>query len=714
MPNGTKRPMEPTPDGLRRTRTRSVKARLNADKSEEGATPTVASKAQVRGKQRRSTPKTRTVRPAARRGTQNRLPDKNEDEIQPQDVVGDANLSDGRDSEHSTVSLQVTHQRTSTRRVQDHGESGRSTGKDIDRRSEPSHNHLDSAPSTPRTKGTNTISDGNGRLPVEGEPSPALESGVERREEDMVEKEALSGAENCTSMSPHGTPKSHGNTDTNINQLGQVQSELSPAQEAPPMVMKNNVDYTQRVAEIEDVRAMQKFMNTKLDKVVEKLEQYLDVQNNKDECDELRNIVHSLLGNIEASDPPQSIIENKLVPLRRAIIGPGGVHKRSMGKHIIDSLVNACDVETLDMKTLNDFAAVLRTVLYSTNSGGRKEYTGDNDEMADHHTYLKKKITFICVAAIQGREDIGQLTMFCNGIDRVIMKPAWMRKGFTKGKHITEFYSTGRAPKKPKQCKEDDGDVLQYHIIKKINDTHNSAFNKIRDRVRVDGMKEFWFLFEEHEFEYTDGPPDDQRLFPLSKLPVIDLNRLPDKELPGVVKKVWDGLRDIADGKMTYIVEHNVIVGGKSERKLRRTIDLLSVSTMILMRMSCSSSIVDLLAYNAKTTYAIITLAEVLRHLLQLHRRRPVAEYLEEVTHLSPDYHILKVLQDIRPTKVGTRKEMLRKIVEEMDENEFDRLHHDEYESEDDDTGTKNRELVDLDDNGEFGDELNDAIDFLL
>ena len=221
-----------------------------------------------------------------------------------------------------------------------------------------------------------------------------------------------------------------------------------------------------------------------------------------------------------------------------------------------------------------------------------------------------------------------------------------------------------------------------------------------------------WFLFEDYDFVYLDGAPSTQPQFELSKLPTPNLHRIEDNELPGVVKKVWDGLRDIANNQFSYMVDYNVVVG-KKQRMLRRNIDLVAVSTMILMRMSCASTIVDLLSYNSKGIYAIVTLAEILRHLLQLHRRRSAEGYLNEVTKLCPDYHVVNLLQDIRPTKCATRKEMAHKFVNEMDEGEFERLHHDDSLLDDEDKN-KDNELVDLDDNGEFGDDLKDAIDFLL
>ena len=180
------------------------------------------------------------------------------------------------------------------------------------------------------------------------------------------------------------------------------------------------------------------------------------------------------------------------------------------------------------------------------------------------------------------------------------------------------------------------------------------------------------------------------------------------------MKKIWSGLREIANNQLSYIVEYNVNVKGSCRRQLRRNIDLIAVSTIILMRMSFVSNTVDLLSFNTKTTYAIVTLAEILRHLLDMHRQKSAEHFLNEVSTDSPDYHVVNLLQDIRPTRLATRKEMCRKAIEEMDAVEFERLHLDESLLDEEDGGENRNELVDVDDNGEFGDDLNDAIKFLL
>ena len=123
MPTGTKRSIEstqPTEPAPRRARTRSVKARLTAENEAGSAAggngrdyvaPAPSSKAQVRGKQRRPTPKAKKVKTTsdARTLDESNAYRMNDDDIQPRDVVADtAEPNDFNSSDHSTISLRVS------------------------------------------------------------------------------------------------------------------------------------------------------------------------------------------------------------------------------------------------------------------------------------------------------------------------------------------------------------------------------------------------------------------------------------------------------------------------------------------------------------------------------------------------------------------------------------------------------------------------------
>ena len=473
--------------------------------------------------------------------------------------------------------------------------------------------------------------------------------------------------------------------------------------------------------EISILKKMMRSLNNKMDKVLEKVGKCeSELAEEAFSTRELSGIIHSLLSHLEGGNMPQSMLNNKLVPLKRLLVEEGH-HKRCVGKHVADRLVKACGCTKLNKATLNEFAAVMRTVFYSSNSGGRKEYKGNNDEMQHLHVTLKKSLTYILINTIQGKEEVGQVVLSQDGVDHLIPKPFWMRTGFTKSKDIKQFYNGKKNVKKGKvDPDESDDNFLQHHIIKKINDTHNLSFNKIRDRVRVDGMKEFWYLFEEHNFQFDEDPKERDSMFDLSKLPVVNVTDVPNSKLSGVLGKIWEGLKEIVGDEFLYLVHYDVRVEGKAgSQNISRIVDLVSISAVILMRLTISTNVNQLLMYHKNMPKAIFTLAEILRHLLQMQREGKLWRMLEELKEDDDEYHIVNMMQDIRPTKEVTRKEMLHNYTINIDEAEYDKLHV-VFESDDDKEEPRRKENVSTlaelnsDDDDEFGEELDEAVDFLL
>ncbi len=129
-----------------------------------------------------------------------------------------------------------------------------------------------------------------------------------------------------------------------------------------------------------------------------KVESIVDIGFWVDQCEELKNIVHSVLCLMETGKMSQKVIDNKLLPLKRVLTE--GIHKKSMAKHAMNCLGTSCNTKLLDILTLNKFASVIRTVLFSTNSGGRKDFVSDKRTQADNHE-MKKKLTYICVNYMQ-------------------------------------------------------------------------------------------------------------------------------------------------------------------------------------------------------------------------------------------------------------------------------------------------------------------------
>ena len=288
-----------------------------------------------------------------------------------------------------------------------------------------------------------------------------------------------------------------------------------------------------------------------------------------------------------------------------------------------------------------------------------------------------------------------------------------MVDGFTKGSHITEFYAPTKEGKKA--ISDGEEGYLQHHIIKRIHDTHNTALNKVRDRVRTDGMREFWFLFEDYKFEYTQEPSKSQEMLKFSALPVINNKRMARRDLEKAMRNVWSGFVDIVGDSLDYIVKYEVKVDGTASEIVYHKVNLIQVSAMILVRLFNTTNIVDLFILHKNSVHIIATFAEVLRYILDLHREGLLAEKMETSSYNDKDYHIVNLVNDIRPTKLGTRQEAL-KYRTEMTRTQFEKNHPldsdvSEGEAEENCEAEK---LVEVEEDDDMDDDVKDVLDFLL
>lgn len=131
-------------------------------------------------------------------------------------------------------------------------------------------------------------------------------------------------------------------------------------------------------------------------------------------------------------------------------------------------------------------------------------------------------------------------------------KPCWIQPGFTSAKHIVQLFCKTTRRKKM-AGKAQDRDTMCDIIIRTINDHHGKEFAKIRDRIRVDTIKEVFFIFDNFSVELVktryiaEGPVD------VSKIPLAKFSRVTAAMVIKVVKKIWDGTVDTVGKKLTYV-----------------------------------------------------------------------------------------------------------------------------------------------------------------
>ena len=261
---------------------------------------------------------------------------------------------------------------------------------------------------------------------VEDEVSPArrnTEEPEERHEADVSEKVPRT-VDTRNSLVPSGGEES----DSDASAQKVQPSEIS--------VLLRRID------QLEDkILSLEKKLDAKLERVVNA------VGRDGNDGGEMANIIHSLCHHLDNNVDSSSYLENKLLPLKTVL--NGGMHRKCLGKFIIDKLVGALGGGTeLDPKVLNNVAKIIRVVLHSKSVGGKKDTkSADHGDLDLLSREMKGRMTWILINHIQSNANIGKQTVCVGDDTKLVNKPYWMESGFTEKKHINEFYSKNRRGK---------------------------------------------------------------------------------------------------------------------------------------------------------------------------------------------------------------------------------------------------------------------------
>ncbi len=209
--------------------------------------------------------------------------------------------------------------------------------------------------------------------------------------------------------------------------------------------------------------------------------------------------------------------------------------------------------------------------------------------------------------------------------------------------------------------------------------------------------------------------PEKESFVDITKIPLVNTSRLPANKVRKVVKNVWDNAVNIVGDKLTYVIDYDVQVvkrSGPPERKtLVRRMNFLYAAALILMRITGNGTLFDLLTYHEKIIRLIVGIAELLVMLTEydfLTRKRP-EQKAEPNYEDDNDFHILNLLNSIRPTQAETRAEMVRDHILKLSAAEYEKLH---YEQNEDDNGDENEseEEEDPDEERIVGDDDEDEV----
>ena len=503
-----------------------------------------------------------------------------------------------------------------------------------------------------------------------------MDTGVEVKADDLKQTEDdgdVMGALRTTSAPNALDPES----DSDLSPIRPTTSSMQTA-------LMDKSDALER--RIENLEEVSKNIVNKLDVIINNLGNKGETSITKD----MFNVVHSLLYHLENNATSNTFIENKLLPLKTILAD--GLHRKCVAKYIIDRLVSVLEEHgSLTPKCLNALAGFMRVVMCSKPVGGKKDQSfEDEEDLNAKLVEMKSKMTFLIIRTIQDNPRIGVEGVSVNGNTKRVGKPKWLEHGFTTTKHIMDFYlKNTRTKKDPDQICEKD--VLCEAIIRKINNFHGKELAKIRERVRMDSMKEVLFLFDEmkvrivSERDHSVGPTD------VTKVPILATSRVPLKQRKKMTSKLWERTNAVVGDQYKFKFSYDVHVdmedpddrGSDGQKRhvrkkmtMVREVDFLACGVLILMRLTGIGNFQDLLMFHDKVTRVIVAIAEILVSLIECeyHGAKDVDKKKEGCPVDEEEYHILALLATIRPTQASTRRDIIINNIINLTEEEFDKL----------------------------------------
>ena len=394
---------------------------------------------------------------------------------------------------------------------------------------------------------------------------------------------------------------------------------------------------------------------------------------------DLENIIHSLCHHLDTNVQSASYIENKLIPLKNLL--NGGLHRKCLGKFIMDKLVKSLgDAKSLDPKVLNDVAKILRVVLYSKSVGGKKDKKCIDDKGLELQSReMKGRMTWILINHIQSNPSVGKQTVCIGEETKLVGKPYWMESGFTEKKHINDFYSKN---KHRKSGKLDAKDVMAEAIVKKVNDHHVKAFGRVRDRMRCDLMLDLWYIYDldgidvEKMVDPTYGPID------VSTIPLVRVPKgASDSQKKRILTNIWHKAAEIVGDKATFTFKYEATIvmktGEEAKKEVTRKINFFLVAALILLKITNNGNFLDLLMYHEKSLHVIAAIGQLVVTITEhefVGSRLHGMTKKEECEVDDESFHILNVLEMMRPTQYTTRKELLDENIIKMDEDMYNSI----------------------------------------
>lgn len=407
------------------------------------------------------------------------------------------------------------------------------------------------------------------------------------------------------------------------------------------------------------------------------------------EKEEYVNIIHSLVGICEGNKKGtiarhkvqgmKSILSTKLYRTLFTKFLFLELH-RCLGS--VDEWMLGDDEE----RDVSKVCKLLRTLMHSSKKGGKKDKIHEDvDILGTEQKELRIKLTWVMLYYIQRNEDVGQLTINVNGGVRKVEKPMWLRAGYITRKMVSEHVKHRKGKRKKNDDEEtEEKQQLLEEVMLFFNDTHNKYFNRVRERIREDLMKEFGFLFEDmlNINVVSNLTLDINRM---TEIPEMKLENLGSSDKEEAIRSLWMKGKEIVEDTMTIVVSYKVNVYEDEEDRskadgnckfgnviLKRELDFMNVGLSFMLKLTCCTTIYEYFGSNRNSMKLVYGIGRMFMFMFRHLKEKEERHIDSENTLLI--FEIESMLDSILPQQLSTRTSICQKEVLNITSSMFDEL----------------------------------------
>ncbi len=422
--------------------------------------------------------------------------------------------------------------------------------------------------------------------------------------------------------------------------------------------------------------------------------------------DALLIIIHSMMSLIHPSQP--SVNKDVLLsPIARIFCGK---FYSSMFTHTVINVTmnilkrhNCFEGNEISEIVLYDFCCFLNGILYSSGKGGKKDIMREMNpdwEKLDKEENLKfrKKLTYVLIKTAQNNKSIGCGLITLGESMVKVSKPFWLHPSYITDQDINEISDETEkvSNKKHEKRNEHDNQIdlnedflnkqeLVKNILKRVNDVHVCALNRMRERIRTELLIQYTYIFDEQEKITIEEVPNEEMECKVNDIPTVNVKQLRSFERKKACKHLWEKAMKECKNDMNFKISYEVylseeneadssdrgkksIVYSTSATRLTRYVNTMTVALNFLLRLTGSHGFYEYIGSHRHSILLVYAVACLFRQ--QLFAAAKIDQTSSSITPEQSSY-MNNQIRVIQPQLEETRRRLIKTHIRMLPKEKF-------------------------------------------